>query len=194
MVTAPELVANAFNAASIVLAGRNSVHTWWTGIVGCLAFAWVFAEAKLYADGVLQAFFVITSVIGWWHWTHAGSAQRAAVLPVRRTSTGLLVASASVAVVVALIYAAGLRRYTDAAAPLPDSLVLTFSVLGQLLMMGRRLETWWCWLAVNTLAVPLYLSRDLLLTAALYAAFWLNAVASLRHWRALVVAEVRRVP
>ena len=30
-----ELAANAFTAAAIVLAGRNSVHTWWTGIVGC---------------------------------------------------------------------------------------------------------------------------------------------------------------
>lgn len=34
----PELAANAFNAVSIVLAGRNSVHTWWTGIVCCVLF------------------------------------------------------------------------------------------------------------------------------------------------------------
>ena len=37
-----ELAANALNAASIVLAGRNSAHTWWTGIAACALFAWVF--------------------------------------------------------------------------------------------------------------------------------------------------------
>ena len=33
-----EIAANAFNAVSILLAARNSLHTWWTGIVGCALF------------------------------------------------------------------------------------------------------------------------------------------------------------
>jgi nicotinamide mononucleotide transporter len=61
--------------------------------------------------------------------------------------------------------------------------VLVFSVLGQILMMDRRVENWWAWLLVNTIAVPLYASRGLYLTAALYAAFWINAVVSLVRWR-----------
>ena len=36
---------------------------------------------------------------------------------------------------------------------------------------------------VNTIAVPLYASRGLTLTAVLYAGFWLNALVALRHWR-----------
>ena len=38
------------------LAGRNNVHTWWTGIVGCAVFSWVFLEARLSGDGGLQVF------------------------------------------------------------------------------------------------------------------------------------------
>jgi hypothetical protein len=30
-----EILANLMVTLSIVLAGRNSIHTWWTGIVGC---------------------------------------------------------------------------------------------------------------------------------------------------------------
>jgi len=36
---------------------------------------------------------------------------------------------------------------------------------------------------VDTIAVPLYLSRGLHVTAVLYAAFWLNAVVALVRWR-----------
>ena len=36
MMVTNELLANAVTTASIVLAGRNSIHTWWTGIIGCL--------------------------------------------------------------------------------------------------------------------------------------------------------------
>jgi hypothetical protein len=68
MTSALEIAANLTVAASILLAGRNSVHTWWTGIIGCSLFALVFYEARLYADVVLQGVFVLTSVIGWWQW------------------------------------------------------------------------------------------------------------------------------
>jgi nicotinamide mononucleotide transporter len=42
MTSALEIAANVTVAASILLAGRNSVHTWWTGIIGCSLFGLVF--------------------------------------------------------------------------------------------------------------------------------------------------------
>src|ERR1041384_5949717 len=129
-----EILANALNALSIVLAGRNSVHTWWTGILGCLAFGWVFFGARLYADTTLQAFFVVTSAIGWWRWRRGDHGEE---LGVARTNPRQVVLFTVLAAAVALGYAALLRRFTDAYAPLADSTVLAFSVLGQLLLMAR---------------------------------------------------------
>jgi nicotinamide mononucleotide transporter len=63
--------------------------------------------------------------------------------------------------------------------------VLVFSVIGQVLLIQRRIENWAFWLLVNTIAIPLYASRGLYLTATLYAAFWINAVASWIWWRKL---------
>lgn len=158
------------------------------GILGCLLFIEVFVGARLYADATLQIFFVLTSVLGWWRWhrTRAG----AAVLtesPVRTTRVAGLALLGAGGVVVALGYGWLLHRFTDAYAPRLDSVVLVFSVLGQFLLVARRLETWWCWLMVNTIAVPLYSVRGLYVTAALYVLFWLNALVSLRRWRRLAV-------
>lgn len=176
-----EIAANGFNAASILLAGRNSVHVWWTGIVGCALFAVVFFRVRLYADVTLQLFFIATCIAGWWRWLRGGP--RHGALPVRRAGARMLAAAAVAGAVVTVGYAWMLARFTDAVWPLPDSAVLAFSVLGQLLLMARRIENWWFWLVVNTIAVPLYASRGLGVTAVLYAAFWLNAVVALRHWR-----------
>ena len=177
-----ELAANAFVATAIFLAGRNNIHTWWTGIIGCALFGWVFYHAKLYADVTLQVFFIITSVYGWWKWLHGDQGQE---LPVRFSPPRLLAAWGLAAAAVALGYGFLLLRFTDAYAPFLDSVVLAFSVLGQLLMMERRVENWWSWLLVNTIAVPLYASRGLYVTAGLYVAFWINAVVSLATWRRL---------
>jgi nicotinamide mononucleotide transporter len=48
-----------------------------------------------------------------------------------------------------------LTRLTNAYAPYIDSAVLVLSVIAQILMMRRKLESWWVWLLVNTVAVPL---------------------------------------
>jgi nicotinamide mononucleotide transporter len=177
-----EIAANGFNTASILLAGRNSAHTWWTGILGCLLFGVVFFGARLYADLTLQTFFILSSIFGWWNWLHG---RQGAELPVRRTAPRFILPLAAGGALVAAGYGFLLHRFTNAYAPFLDSVILAFSVLGQFLLMGRRLENWWCWLLVNSIAVPLYAARGLHLTAALYAVFWANAVVSLFRWHRL---------
>lgn len=178
-----ELAANAFTALAIVLAGRNNVHTWWTGIVGCSLFALLFYDSRLYADVVLQAFFVATSVAGWWKWVRGGAA--GAALPVTHATLASLLWTAPAGALATAAYGALLHHYTNAYSPFFDSAVLVFSVIGQFLMMQRRVEHWAFWLLVNTIAAPLYFSRGLHLTALLYAGFWVNAALSWRAWRRL---------
>jgi nicotinamide mononucleotide transporter len=185
MISALELAANTVNAASVLLAGRNSVHTWWTGIVAGLLFGVVFFQTQLYADVTLQLFFIVTSISGWWGWLRGN---RGRELPVSHSRPASFLLLAVAGGVVALLYGSLLYRFTNAYAPYLDSIVLAFSVLGQFLLMGRRVESWWCWLLVNTIAVPLYCSRGLYLTSCLYALFWINAACSLRLWRRLAVA------
>jgi nicotinamide mononucleotide transporter len=86
-----------------------------------------------------------------------------------------------------------LRHFTNAFAPFADSLLLTFSILGQFLLVDRRVENWWCWLFVNTISVPLYHLRKLDLTAALYVVYWFNALISLRDWRRVLATAESRV-
>jgi nicotinamide mononucleotide transporter len=181
-----ELSANVFTALAIVLAGRNNVHTWWTGIVGTALFGILFGESHLYADVALQIFFVITGIVGWWKWlrgdhgepltiTHATLANLGWTVPL-----GLLATAA---------YGAMLHFYTQAYSPFFDSTVLVFSIIGQILMMQRRVENWAFWLLVNSIAVPLYFSRGLHLTSLLYAGFWINAIVSWRNWARLAAAS-----
>ena len=174
-----EISANIMVAAAIFLAGRNSVHTWWVGIIGCVLFGFLFFGAKLYADVTLQGFFVITGLIGWYQWT-GGRAKR--TLPITRTKSSTLILSVIVGVLVGATYAALLYKFTDAYSPGWDTALLVGSVIGQILMMNRKIENWGFWVIVNTIAVPLFISRGLYLTSVLYAAYWLHAIYAYRKW------------
>jgi nicotinamide mononucleotide transporter len=182
MIAPVEIGANVFTAGAIFLAGRNSVHTWWSGIVGCSLFALLFYQSNLYADVLLQGFFICSGMLGWWKWATGDGGDP---LPISHANFSGLLWTVPVGIGATVAYGGLLHFYTNAYAPFFDSAVLVFSVIGQVLLIQRRIENWAFWLLVNTIAVPLYASRGLYLTAALYAAFWINALASWIWWRKL---------
>jgi nicotinamide mononucleotide transporter len=83
-------------------------------------------------------------------------------------------------------YGTLLHHMTDAANPFIDSMVLALSILAQLLMVARKIETWPVWLAVDCIAVPLYASKGLWLTAAAYAFFLILVVMGWLRWSKLI--------
>lgn len=176
-----EIAANIFTATCIFLAGRKSIHTWWTGLIGCTLYGVMFYNVQLYADATLQVFFFVTGVYGWMMWT--GGADSEEDLPVNYADKPWVVSSVVAAISVAAGYGSLLHYYTDAYAPWVDSLVLTFSVVAQMLLMSRSIQTWHVWLLVNTLSVPLFWSRELYLASIMYGFFWVNALVSLYNWK-----------
>lgn len=183
-----EVAGNAFNLVSVYLARRNSLHTWWTGMVGVTLYGVLFFRARLYADTVLQVFFFGTCVAGWWQWAHGG-ADRAA-LPITTLAVphrfGVVLAVAA-----ATLGAGGFFwTFTDAALPFADSFVLGGSVVAQLLMMRRKLEHWPVWIAVDVAAVGVYAAKALYLTAAVYALLLVLCVVGFRAWRRLYAEAI----
>jgi len=85
LTSALEIAANAVMAISIVLAGRNNVHSWWLGIIGCAMFGALFYSVNLYADVALQLFFIVTCLIGWLQWRRGAGG---APLPISRARIG----------------------------------------------------------------------------------------------------------
>lgn len=186
MISTLEIAAVAVTTVSVLLAGRNSVHTWWTGILGCLFFGALFYQVQLFADVVLQIFFVATSALGWYQWKY-GNAGRPSKISAVGGATLLKIIPFGF--LVAGIYGFLLHRFTEAYAPFLDSGILVFSVIAQLLMIRRHLQCWLFWLLVNSIAVPLYASRELYLTAALYACYWVNALVAYRYWQQLMAGQ-----
>jgi nicotinamide mononucleotide transporter len=180
VLTVIEWLAMASLLLSVWLAARHHIATWPIGIVACVLYGILFFQVQLYADATLQVFFIFTSVVGWWNWRRMSTnTERRAAKAISLRTWGLLVA---VGTLVTLGYGSLLHRWTDAFAPFWDSAVLTTSVVAQILLMQDRRETWPVWILVNTLSVPLYLSRGLDLTAALYTVFWFNAWYGWWRW------------
>jgi nicotinamide mononucleotide transporter len=76
-----------------------------------------------------------------------------------------------------------LSRFTDSDVPWLDAFPTAGSVIAQILLARKYVDTWWVWLGVNVGSVALFGYKDLWLTALLYLIFIGLSVQGLMRWR-----------
>ena len=77
-----------------------------------------------------------------------------------------------------------MTNYTNAAVPYADAFTTVVSLIAQWLMVRKRLESWCFWLAVDLVAIGVYLYKSLYLTTGLYAVFLVLATMGYFRWKA----------
>lgn len=187
-----EVAAVVLYAASVWLAVKNSIVTWPVGIVATGLYLYLFYEWELYADAGLQLVYIAFSVAGLWAWWRRGERDEIGEVE-RATPTTLVLVVTAVAVATV-----GVREYliaVDGAAPFWDAF-LTAGSLGALYLLIRKyIETWVMWGVLDIAYVGLFLSREIYLTAALYAILFAMVIRAAREWRGLLprveLAEAR---
>jgi len=182
-----ELSAALVSAAGVWLTARRSPWCWPVGLVSVIAYAWIFVDAKLYSDTVLQVIFAVLILYGWQRWSRNldGSGHvRVAALDARSAVQHLAVGTAAA---LALGYA--MHRYTDASLPWLDAALTAFSLVAQWWQARRHAAAWWLWIAVDVIYVGEYVYKSLPITAVLYAGFVFLAAFGLRAWRRGIASE-----
>jgi nicotinamide mononucleotide transporter len=186
-----ELIAALVSAWAVWLTTQRRPWCWPVGLVSVLAYTWVFVDAKLYSDALLQLAFAVLIVYGWHRWLrHLGDDGRVEVapLPRRQVATQLLIGTLG-----ALALGAAMHRWTDAALPWLDAALTAFSLVAQWWQAKRHIAAWWLWIVVDVIYVGEYLYKSLLVTSVLYAGFIVLAVIGLRSWQRASRPQALRV-
>ncbi|ACB73547.1 nicotinamide riboside transporter PnuC [Opitutus terrae] len=184
-----EILGTVLGIVGVWLMIRQNVWGWPVGIVQVALYAWVFYEARLYSDALLQLFFFAIQAYGWWHWLRGekdeGGVTRTqpAALPVTQLRWRGVLGWIGAGAIATATWGELMRRTTDAALPHWDAFILVFSLIAQWLQARKRLECWAGWMIVNVVAIGVYWAKDLRLTAGLYLVFFGMAVAGHVAWR-----------
>jgi nicotinamide mononucleotide transporter len=174
-----ELAGFITGGLCVWLVVREHVWNWPIGLANYLFFFVLFWRGRLFADAGLQVVYFALGVYGWWNWLHGGA--RGGALTIRRTS-GVEWALLAGVVPLATWALRELLVIAQGAAPFWDSLTTVLSLAAQALQTRKRLEHWLIWIAADIIYIPLYVSRQLPLTAVLYFIFLLMCLAGWREW------------
>lgn len=176
-----EAIAAALGVVNVLLVVRRSIWNYPFGLASVALYFFVFHGQRLYSDALLQLFFIAVQLYGWWAWQRAARVEEGVAVGELAAPERLRWAAAIV--VAAAVWSSSMAALTDAAAPFVDGPIAIASVAAQLLQSFRKVESWWLWIIVDLTAIPLFLSRGLLITAGLYSIFLCLAVAGLLEWR-----------
>ncbi len=176
-----EIAAALLGVINVVLVVRRSIWNFPFGMAMVSLYAIVFWEARLYSDALLQIFFLVVQIYGWWAWSRADRSDEGVAVSwmIARARVGWALAT----VFAILAWGLAMARWTDAAAPMADACVAWMSVTAQFLQSFRKVESWLVWILVDVVAIGVFMTRGLQVTAALYAIFLLLSVAGLIEWR-----------
>ncbi len=183
-----EAIAAITSAWSVWLLGKNLVIGWWIGIAGVALYAIVFYRVQLYGEVAIQLFYLVTSLQAIYIWLRGG--QNQTEKPIERISKKKAIGTFFLATVLVLTLQAALTKLGGAAA-FWDALTTILSLTAHLYLMQRYLESWYIWILVDTIYVPLYASRELYLTSGLYAVFFIMAAIGLYNFRKSYLEQQR---
>jgi nicotinamide mononucleotide transporter len=175
-----EIIATLLGLANILLLVRRSIWNYPFGLAMVALYAHIFFREKLYSDALLQLFFFVIQLYGWWAWWRAGGGEHR--VDVVRLTAPARVAWIAVIAVLSLAWGTMMHVYTDASFPWWDAAVAVTSIAAQILLARRCIENWILWIAVDAAAIPLYLVKHLPFTGGLYLIFLLLCLAGLREW------------
>lgn len=174
-----EIIAVIFSLLCVIFTVKGNIWAWPIGIIGIVAYAFVFFNAKLFGDFGLQFIFMAQGLYGWWYWKKDSSGIKPPITRLRLPH--ILIGLIGFIGFWYVIYYM-LSNYTTSNVPLIDSFVSLASLTANLLLAKKKLENWAIWILVDILYVGLFIYKGLYLSSGLYFVFLGLAILGLIEW------------
>lgn len=192
------LIENWLEAAGLVsgvlcvwLLIKEHILTFPIGMLYAVVTVIVVARALLFADVLLNLYYVLMNAYGWYYWLYGGQQLReraGELLPQRitvKTAVGLTLITLLGSVLMGYLFA----QYTQADMAYADSLTTVASFVAMWMSARKYLSSWVAWFLIDIVQIFLYvlkgLSSDpgLFFYAALYTVYLAMAIWGWLSWR-----------
>jgi len=178
-----ELISVIFSLLSVWYSKRENILVYPTGLVATGIAAYILMYFGLLGDMLINAYYFIMSIIGWYLWTR--KVDETHFVPITKTTKkekkwSILLFFSAVIFVFLIYYFTD--RYDTWTAYL-DTLTTAIFFVGMWLMAKKKLENWIYWIVGDLITVPLYWYKGLIFSAILFAVLTVIAIYGYKAWK-----------
>lgn len=201
-----ELFAALLSLWCVILAAKNSIYNWPIAMIGSAMYVVVFFRSSLYSDAVLNAIFLLFQAYGWFQWLRKNNGLRILNGPLNTDQAPIFAGLKAVSKVlllglicyypwVKLIESGALQSLFSNAVLSPprflyiDAALLMLSLSALYMQAHKWIESWWIWIVVDVVYVPVYFLNDISITGMLYLFYIPVAYRGYLYWKDLRADE-----
>ncbi|MEN5016274.1 nicotinamide riboside transporter PnuC [Erwinia sp. Eh17-17] len=200
-----EAIGTVAGLLCIWLASLEKIVNYAFGLLNVTLFAVIFFQIQLYASLLLQLFFFVANIYGWYAWSRQTSDNQQALkirwLPLPKLlgwGAAIIVAIALMTryidpvfafltqIAVSLMQNLGLNvvmpQLQPDAFPFWDSCMMVLSIAAMVLMTRKYVENWLLWVVINVISVMIFARQGVYAMALEYALLTLIALNGSWLW------------
>ena len=193
-----EVIGVFFGLISVIFSKNRNIWVYPTGIINTVLFVYLLWEGRLFGDMLINAYYTIMSIYGWILWAkNSKDAIHVEISQMNSYDTKIMVVLSllSWSFVMGVYYfkpyinnhfsweGIELGFYHFVWTDWVDATTTAIFLVGMWLMARRKIENWIFWIIGNLISIPLYMYKNLILTALQYLVFTIIAILAYQEWK-----------
>ncbi len=187
-----EILAALSGIISVWFSRKASIWVYPTGLINTVFYVWISYDAQLIGEAVVNLYYTIMSLYGWYNWLRRNEKHELIVQVSRSNQSDWILqlsffASMYVVLYLSLNYLK--EAFFPGAIPWADALASAAAFTGMWLMTRKKLESWIWWIITNIASMPLYYIKGYVFTAVYYFILLILAIFGYIEWRKKAAAH-----
>lgn len=178
-----EAVVLVTGIASVWFAKKENILVYPTGLIATVISVYLLLIDKLYGDMMINFYFSIMSIYGWWNWSRTENNQK--VVKISRTNTkekmiglGLFFLTVAFTYIVYRVFGNEITTSNYV-----DMMTSGMFFTAMWYMAKKKIENWILWIIADVITVPLYAYRGLGILSFQYIIFTILAIQAYFLWK-----------
>lgn len=175
------LVSGILGICSVVLGAQGNILTFVFGFAQVVTYTYLCVVERFYAEIAINIYYFITMIYGVYCWRNRLS-DNTLQIHTRCLSRNVFPLLSVAIILISVLTGWLLHRYTDDPQPYLDAFTTVPAIVAQVLMVLAYREQWYLWLAVDVLAVVMWIRAENYCMAAQYAFWCANCIYGYVQW------------
>jgi nicotinamide mononucleotide transporter len=178
-----EAVAVFFGLLSVWYAKKEKIWVYPTGIISTLIFVYLLFKWGLLGDMLINAYYFMMSIYGWYIWTRKVDATHFTLITKTTTTEKLITITILVVSFFFVVFVYWHFDKFNTWTAYVDTLTTAIFFAGMWLMARKKIENWIFWIIGDIISVPLYFFKGYTLTSIQYFIFLIIAYYGYKEWK-----------
>jgi nicotinamide mononucleotide transporter len=178
-----EIIAVIFGLLSVWCAKKDNILVFPTGLVSTFIYAYLLWKWELLGDSMINVYYFIMSIYGWYHWTRKkGDVVEFPIAVMTKKEKLISIVIFVTTIIFVIVVYLYFNKFSSWYSYV-DTLLTAIFFVGMWLMAKRKIENWIFWIVGDLISIPLYFAKGFTFTSFQYFIFTIVAVYGYLEWR-----------